>query len=132
MGTLAAAAAVIARWASAWTQTPTAHGNVPFDPAAGTPWVRLSVIDGAGQQASVGAPQAVLERHAGVIVVQVFTPSGEGEGRARWLADQAAAVFRRQSFSGVSCRTPSFARLGESGGWFQVNVSIPYWYEQVT
>jgi hypothetical protein len=115
------------RFATAWgATTPVAYQNVEFTPPTNPreSWVRVSVLNGASFQASLG--NNPLYRHPGVIDISIFTPTGEGGKRAAQLVDQATAVFRGAQFSGILCRAPDVREVGPSDGWFQTSVSIPY------
>ena len=124
--------AILARWVALWTHTATALGNAVFEPVSGTPWVRLTVLDGAGRQVTIGSPGKSCDRHDGVIALQIFTPADEGESRARWLADAAAIVFRKQAFDGITCLVPRVTAIGNEGAWFQMNVDFAFWREELT
>lgn len=130
MGSYDAWVAVKARFAANWTHTSIAYGNDVFTPTVGTAWVRVTMLDGSGQQTSLGSTS--LDRHAGVLVVQVFTPVGEGDDRARWLADQAAAIFRKVTVSGVLFQVPGVTRVGRTETWLQMNVACPYQRDELT
>lgn len=128
--------AIRARWAVQWgATTTTSYDNKPFTPTIGIAWVRLAIRDGDARQASIGPSS--IDRHSGVVFVQIFAPLGQGEDRARWLADRAATVFRKVELAAgsslVTFRVPSIAAI-EPGGddWWQVNVVCPYFYDEAT
>ncbi len=121
------------RFATAWASTtPIAYQNVAFTPPATGSWVRLAILNGDAQQASLGSGQAdTLYRQAGVISVSVFTNLNQGTNAARALADQAAAVFRGVDFgSGIKCRAPRIADVGVDGKFYQMDVSVPYYRDE--
>ncbi len=103
---------------------PVFYDNLAETPPDSAPWVRLTVTHGDGAQVAMGATRRW--RHAGLAVVQVFVPAGEGDGTALAIADDAASVFRGVSVAGVSFRAPGLARLGPEGAWYQVQVSVPW------
>lgn len=117
--------AIESRFETQWgLTTPVAYMNVEFDPPRGSPWVRLSVLPGGEGQIELGNPS--LDRHVGIIDVSIFTPEGKGTKQARELAEQAAAVFRKASFSGILCRNPDVTTVGVMDGWHQITVRVPY------
>lgn len=130
-------AAIEGRWATQWVtgspsaaRTPTAYENVPLDPPADSPWVRLTVLNGEGQQISAGDPGSNTHRYAGVISIQIFTPGGQGTGQAKTLADAAAAVFRNVRFDSIYCRVPYVSGTSLDGSWHQTNVTVPFWRDE--
>lgn len=122
--------AILARFDAQWASaTPIEWPNRNFTkPSGKDPWVRIIIQDGEAFQASFGNSGANVHRHPGVIQLQVFTKMGIGNARALELADDAAAIFRGASFSGVRCRAASVREIGPDGhGWYQVNVTVPFW-----
>jgi hypothetical protein len=112
-------------WASA---TDLVFENVAYTPAQGTPYTRLSIKNGDTQRITIGTRQ---HRAAGLIVAQIFVPFGGGSDAARTLADTAAAIFRDQTFDGILCRSSSIQIVGQSGDWFQVNVSTAFQRDEI-
>ena len=120
--------AIESRLAAAWTTTPIRYENVPFG-ATSSPYVALFVIDGEGQQISLGTP--ALRRWVGIIMIQVFVPQDTGTQLAKGYADTIGAIFDRAQFSSgnsgtIRCRVPSIQSIGIQNGWHQINVSIPF------
>ena len=123
--------AITAHFASGWATT-IAYDNVeytpPNPPAA---WVRITVQPGLGESASLGA---TLERQYGDIFVQVFTPENTGTATAADTAQNAAdrLRFKRIARTGdrdVRTFAASIKRIGNSDGWYQINVTIPFEYD---
>lgn len=120
------------RFSTAWgATTPVSYPNVDFTPPVDAAWVQFSLLGGAAQQVDLGTTATF--RNIGVIVVQIFVPTGSGVAVAMGHADSAAAIFRRASFSGVTCRAPAIRRVGvdDSDTWYQVNVEIPFYRNEV-
>lgn len=131
--TLAAAhAAIRQRFSSQWgATTPVQYPSVVFDQPE-TSWVRLNIDDADTRWASYGDPGNNVERHFGQVTVQIFVPSGEGEGGALELADQVKGIFRSWSdaASGVRFLVPPYARqVGVDGKWYQINVVAPFQFD---
>lgn len=104
---------------------PIAYDNVDFDPAtsaANDPFVKLTILPAS--QALAG--MAGRYRCTGIVIVQVFTPRGEGTGEAYAIVSDIVEIFRGVRADGVLYRDPRFFRVGESDRYFQVNVQIPY------
>lgn len=119
--------AVESRLAASWLMTPIKFENVPFK-ETDDPYVTLFILDGEGQQISLGTP--AVRRWPSVIKVQIFVPQDTGSKLARTYADTIGAIFDRAQFSAgasgtMSCGIPSIAHVGITNGWDQFNVTIP-------
>ena len=109
--------------------------KVAFVPPDNVPWVRLVIDDAASNWASFGDPGNNTERNFGQVTTQIFALTGDGEGEALELADQAKAVFRawRDVASGVRFLVPPYARqIGDDGKWYQINVVAPFQFDDHT
>jgi len=106
---------------------PIHYDNDAGDPPDSGPWVRLTILDGDASQVSLGATRRW--RNPGVVTIQVFVEVGIGDGLAREIADDVAAIFRGVTVSGVIFRAPSIRRVGPDGKWYQVNVSTPFQFD---
>lgn len=119
------------QWA-AGPNTKVAFQNVEFNkPKNGESWVRFNILQGGGNQASIGA--AVRQyRHVGVITVQVFVKENGGSRAAKSLCDSAGNIFRGKSFEddNIVCRAPGITEVGSDDGWYQVNVDIPFYWDE--
>jgi len=128
--------AIRQRFSDEWgALTDVQYPNVAFKQPRETPWVRLTVEDASASWASFGDPGNNVERNQGQVTVQIFTPSGTGEGKALELADTAKAVFRSWSdaSSGVRFLVPPYARqVGVEDKWYQVNVVAPFRFDDFT
>lgn len=122
--------AVESRFAANFTAVPAANiafDNVPFDVPT-TSWVRLVVNPGVSEQVAMGATKQF--RHSGLITVQVFTPVDKGSQAAFDLADDVSEIWRGASFSGIIARVPSATVAGVRDGWFQINVDVPFYFDE--
>jgi|GEM_PF-1105923 hypothetical protein len=120
--------AIEKRFNDNWTTTPIVWSNVPFKEQT-TPYVALFILDGEGEQVSLGT--VAMRRWAGVVVIQVFTLPDTGTKLARTYAETIAAIFDRAQFSyggsgTITCRVPSIDPVGVENGWYQVNVNVPF------
>lgn len=120
--------AIRSRFSAAWgTTTPVAWPNVSFTPPSGEPWVRLEILPAGSDQETMGAPGAATFWYDGLVSVQVFTPSNEGDGEARTLAEQVCAIFRSVQAAGIIYDTPWITTSGNDGaGWYQLTTWCPY------
>lgn len=89
-------------------------------------WARLAIRSRSeGVPAAVGGPQ-VKYRHPGSIILEIFTPGGVGDGRARELADEGAAIIRARQEDGIIVWTTGAVVLGVRDGWYRINVIGTY------
>lgn len=139
MGSYDIFSAVKSRWETLWNiDVPTYYAGQDYQSAASSksPWILLSVLDGEGSVASLKFAQEggskSSEVHPGIIALQVFVPLGEGQERARGLADLAAEIFRKVNFSNIQCSVPYHQVVGQEGNWWQHNVNCPYRFHEIT
>lgn len=114
-------------WAGA---TPIAYENEVFTPPANASFVKLFVKPDTAFQYEIGSTKVTF-RHPGLIFVMIFSPPDQGNAASLVLADNADAIFRRQSSSftdgRILYRTPTITPIGiTDDGYFHVNVVIPY------
>jgi len=126
-------AAIRTRFTNAWVgQPPVQYPSVKFTPPDAAPWMRLVIQDAGATWASMGDPGNNIARNVGQVTIQIFVPSGEGEGLALEIADQAKAVYRSwdDAVTGLRFEVPPYARqVGIEGKWYQVNVVAPYRFD---
>ncbi|KKL25225.1 hypothetical protein LCGC14_2407450 [marine sediment metagenome] len=96
-------------------------------------WVRFTVLQGAGEIQGLGAATKMY-RYIGMIIVSVFVVEGIGTLTSRALCDEVATLFRSKQLAdeNISCQTPSIVEVGASKGWWQVNVEIPFYWDEFT
>lgn len=134
--------AVKTRWTTLWVvgsnpRTVTYFaGEQGESPPLTAPWVRISLIDGQAQVetlkfAQIGGSKS-FDRIPGIVDIQFFVPLGEGQDRARGLADLGAVIFRKVTFSGIRCTVPYHQPVGPSDHWWQHNLICPYRYHELT
>lgn len=88
-------------------------------------WCRYSFRPGSE---TIGALGGITWRGTGVVVVQVFTPLGRGQGPNLDVLRNVQTLFRDSSpISGVRIQPPiSIRQFGEQDGWYQGNATIPF------
>jgi len=103
--------------------------NVHFDPQQHDEFVRFRVLQGESALAGLGGTTK-MHRHPGVIVVSVFGQRDEGTKPTLDRADDVVAIFRDVSADEILYRSPSVQKVGAvEGGWYQVNVNIPFQWD---
>lgn len=128
-------AAIRTRFKDFWAgQPPTQFPNQKFTPPDNSTWMRLVIQDAGADWASMGDPGNNIVRNVGQVTVQIFAPSGDGEGLALEIADLALAVFRswRDATTGLRFEVPPYVRqIGPDGKWYQINVVAPYRFDDL-
>lgn len=120
-------ALVIARMVS---QTAMGKGDITypndptFDPSGKSLWARLTNLPGPAGANEIGAGPVV--QRTGVIIIQLFAPSGSRSLAITAAADKMVELFEFQDDGRLSYFAASAAESGETDGWYQWNVSIPY------
>jgi hypothetical protein len=110
--------------------TPVKYDNRDFNPTPEESHVVFEIHNGDQIPISTGGVGDTLHRGIGIISINIHTALGIGSQTGKDLADTAAAIFRAQTFSGITCRGADVKRLGESSGWFVYNVSIPFFRDE--
>jgi hypothetical protein len=127
MSYLAAHNAIRSRFNSQWAgATAVAYDNAAFKvPVTDTAWVRLTILDAESMQASMGASNNFY-RHPGLIVVDIFTPTGVGDSVALGYVDSVVAIFRSwtDSGSGVRVYSPEVQQIGAEDKWYHTKVQF--------
>lgn len=120
------------RFKSEWGDlTPIEFKNAPItkpgDENGGDlgPWVRFRIHPSSAVVASVGGPN-VRFRHAGDVIVEIFTPLHSGPKSIRELVDAAASIFRGWRQDGITFWAPRAVEVDAAKGWDRMNVIAPY------
>jgi hypothetical protein len=135
---LATWAAIETYFAAQWAATagtasypaplPVQYPNVSFSRAGKPAYCKFQILDGSQQQVALGG-QVGARRHRTVGLVQgdIFAPEQIGEGAARELADQFAAIFRGATISGCLFRAPLVMKNpAPPEGYYGLTVSIDF------
>jgi hypothetical protein len=126
------AATILGRLKTEWDDTtPIAWPNVDFTPPA-TAWIRPTLLASDAARREMGATGTRTFRHHGLLLVQVFTPEGSGDGSARTYAEQVCGIFRGVQAGGITYEgptgeAPTARGDGRDGnGWYMWTVTVPY------
>jgi len=111
-----------------WATTTIAYDNVAFEtPAGDTAWVAVRVFEDTSARITIGNPG--VHRQSGLIAIYIYVPQNTGTQVARGYADDIAAIFRDKQFNGITCREASVTNVGDFEQWYQVNVTIPFYWD---
>jgi hypothetical protein len=129
MNSAAIRAAIEGRFAAQWVnngqpRTPIGWDGHTFTAVKNS--VRLTILDGEGRNASVGAPGSNVVRHAGVVAIQVFTEGGKGTAASRAYEDLIAAIFRNVTIDGIRFGVPYLGGSLEQAPFLIRTVMVPF------
>lgn len=126
---------IVDRIKAVWTK-PLEIPNLAFDvnalDARTAVWARLRIRHAGGGQSTLAGNDGLkrFERF-GTVFVQVFTPLGIGLKMAYDEAELMLSAFEgKRTESDVWFRECRIEEIGESGAWFQMNVTAEFTYEQ--
>lgn len=95
-----------------------------FDPGGRSIWARLTNISGQAGAIEIGAGPVV--HRTGVLIIQLFVPVGSGTLLITQTADKLTELFEFQDYGRLSYFAVSTVPAGETDGWYQLNLQIPY------
>lgn len=110
--------------ASAISTWPVGYDGHAFAAVANS--LRLTILPGGSEQMTMGAPGSNLSRHAGAILIQIFTSGGVGSVSDRAATDIIAAMFRNQTIGAVRCRLPYVSGVIEDAPFRVTTLAIPF------
>jgi hypothetical protein len=116
---------------TALAATKIAWDNVDFTiPTDESAWVRFSVQNNISGYKSFG--RSKLTRREGIIFIQVFVPENTQTLLSSQIADNIVSIFETKLLSGISFQSPNVREAGVSNGWYQVNISVPFYFDDIT
>jgi len=80
---------------------PVSYQNVPFTPPNNTPWVQVFIRFGDNTYATLLGPSTGFNRQTGTLVINVFTPQGQGAAANFTIAERIKDLFDRAKFSSI-------------------------------
>lgn len=108
-----------------------AWDNVSFDiPKQEEPWVRLSIQNNISDYVSTGPNRRT--RRKGLVFVQIFVPENSETLISSQLCDDVVDIFETKLLNGVVFFSPNVREIGNSDGWYQVNISVDFYFDDIT
>lgn len=95
-----------------------------YDPTGKAIWARLTNLPGLAGSNEIGNGPVV--HRTGVAVIQIFVPAGSGSMLITKTADQLRELFELKTDGGLEYFAVSAIDAGETDGWAQYNLQIPY------
>ena len=118
-------------WAAAETPALTlGYDNLPFTRPEDGLYGMLSVLPGTATLVGIGEQKRW--RTTGIAMLRLWIPMEQGEEEIHQTVDSFAIKFRSTTLQSVLVtRTPSSARVGRAGKWWQWNVTLPWYIDAV-
>jgi hypothetical protein len=110
---------------------PTQYDNQDYNNPDNRLWCRVSIRQGESNQVSAGGTGGNRHRTAGVMIVQIFGPTGKGDRDHLVVADAIKTAFRAVSDTDVKFRDPSVSFSGRVESEWQVNVTCPFYADDI-
>lgn len=107
--------------------------SVPTDNDTTPAWARADVREVLSRDASLtGANGTKRYENRGLVVLQIFTPTGDGHATADAIKNVFKEAFRgTKTANGVWFRNVRVTPVGTSGAWYQHNGIAEYSYDEV-
>ena len=105
------------------------YDNTMKIPKNGQTSIRVTNIGGFAQLIG-GIAGNGLHRQFGTLIIEVYTPKGEGTRYNDGLCDFVADAFRDYRPGSMRFYSPSKQRVGEERDLYHQNVNIPYQYDK--
>ena len=130
---------MLAVFRDAWAPTgwPVDYPNIKPDttipPDTPIPWARVNIVHGSGgQTALAGADGSRRFDRGGVLIAQIFVPTGEGAARSQQLQKLVSDAYEGQATPRhIWFRNVRVNEVGPSDGWWQVNVIAEFTYDEI-
>lgn len=107
-------------------RTPVGMPGHVFTPPEGESSVKLSILNGAGFNMSMGDPGSNLVRYAGLLTINILTPGGLGTKAARDLADLIQPIFTNWRSGTLLFRTMNTGPADETQPFYMLPVSFAF------
>jgi hypothetical protein len=104
---------------------PVSYQNAPFTPPNGTPWLQVFLRLGDNSYATL----KTINRQTGVLVVNVYTPQGQGTAANYTIAERIRALFDRLTLSGIifdAASGPSQVTPASPEPYYQTQVTVTF------
>lgn len=99
-------------------------------PAASLPWARVMLRHVEAEQRTIQAQDQLYENE-GIVIVQLFEPSGQGLAKSILTTPMLQALRATTTPGLVWFRRVTSAEQGISEHWYQTNVSAIFQYDTV-
>jgi hypothetical protein len=108
---------------------PVSYQNVPFTPPNNAPWVQVSIRFGDNNYATLLGPSTGFNRQTGTLVLNVFTPQGQGAAANYTIAERLKDLFDRIKLSSIifdAASGPTQVTPASPEPYFQTQITITF------
>lgn len=106
--------------------------DIPQQIPTGEQWVRPVIRHATGGQASLANQNGIrMFRHAGVLMIQCFTPVGDGTLSSDKLVQALLDYFETNRLSPIWYRNIRAMEIGKDGAAEQVNFLAEFQYDNI-
>jgi hypothetical protein len=126
--------AVYGALVTAWNNTtPLCLDNEVYTPVPGSAWARGVVREMTSQQWTLGPVGGRKFKRQAHLIVQIFTPPDAGTTQADVLASIVRDAFEGDPTPALSIGWNAVVvkELGNLNGWYQVQATASFWYDEV-
>lgn len=95
-------------------------------------WVRYNLRPSDSEQITFGQVGSRRFRQPGVVIVQIFVPTGSGDEQVHAIGDAIAQAMRGVTVNGVRLKATSQPKfVGPDGAWWQANTTTEYEFDLI-
>ena len=109
---------------------PVSYQNVPFTPPNNTPWVQVFIRFGDNNYATLLPTGGVgFNRQTGTLVINVFTPQGQGTAANFTIAERIKDKFDRLNLSSIifdAASGPAQVTPASPEPYYQTQVAVTF------
>ena len=108
---------------------PVVFHNMAYTPTPASDWVQCLVNFGSNEYLSMGGSTGSDNSVTGVVVINIFTPKGEGPGDNLTIGKRIRDLYNRVIVSGVHFNSPTGPEVVASPapeGYFQTQVTMTF------
>lgn len=107
------------------------YDNQRFRPSdISLPWIRLTIGFTRAAQIQLGSPKLI--RHLGNWTALIHVPLEGGDGPAWVISDNIYNTFNNKKLDNILYRTPVAAPAGMTAGWWHLELSCPWQYDELS
>jgi hypothetical protein len=108
---------------------PVSYQNVPFTPPNNQPWVQAFIRFGDNSYATLLSPTPGMNRQNGTLVLNVYTPQGNGAAANFTIAERLKVLFDRVTVDGITfdaASGPAQVAAASPAPYYQTQVAITF------
>ena len=110
--------------------TPVEINNVKLKRPTTNKWVKLTILNGGQFQNGFNGRNNQY-RKSGLVIVSIFIKQGGGTAEADEIADVIEKFMRGAHYENITFYSPELNTIGESGKWFQKNLTTPFKIDEI-